>query len=255
MASPSDGVEPPLKPPGLFATTHWSVVLAAGHDSSPAAQQALETLCRNYWYPLYAHIRRCGYAPEDAQDLTQEFFIRILQSHSLSSARREKGRFRSFILGALKHFLSDAKDRAAAQKRGGGQVIISWEQHLAEERFGREPIDEQSPDKLFERRWALTVLEQAVVRLRTEYEAAGRAPVFEALKGYVTAEKGEPSYAETAAKLGLSESAMKSAIHRLRQRYHELVREEVAQTVADPRELEEEIRHLMAIFSGSSATF
>ncbi len=238
-----------------FATTHWSVVLAAGHPSSPDAQAALEKLCRTYWYPLYAYVRRRGYKPEDAQDLTQEFFARLLQKNSIAGADRTKGRFRSFLLGALEHFLADEHDRAGAKKRGGGQQFISWEQDFAEKRFADEPTDELSPDKIFDRRWALTVLEQAASRLRDEYQAAGNAPLFERLKTYVAGGGAAPTYAATAAQLGLSESAVKSAIFRLRRRYHELVREAVAQTVADPQELEEEIRHLMAVFSNSGATF
>jgi len=255
VTQPGEHAERP--PPGgaSFATTHWSVVLAAADPTSPHAMQALERLCRAYWYPLYAYVRRRGYGPEEAEDLTQEFFLRILQSHGLSTARPEKGRFRSFLLGALKHFLSDARDRAGAKKRGGGRVIISWEQDLAEERFGREPLDEESPDRLFERRWALTILEQAAARLRSEYAAAGQAQAFEILKAHVTADTPGSSYSESAASLGLTETAVKSAIHRLRRRYRELVREEVAHTVADSEQLEEEIRHLMAVFSKSGAAF
>jgi RNA polymerase sigma-70 factor (ECF subfamily) len=240
---------------GLFATTHWSVVLAAGREESPQAAEALGKLCRTYWYPLYAYIRRRGHSPEDAQDLTQEFFARLLEKHSVAGADREKGRFRSFLLGALKHFLADEKDKAEAKKRGGGRTIISLEQACAEERFGAEPADELSPDKIFDRRWALTVLEQATTRLRAQYQGEGQAQLFDSLKSYVTGERAALSYAEAAARLGLSESAVKSAIYRLRRRYHGLVREEVAQTVADPKELEEEIRHLMAVFSLPAATF
>jgi RNA polymerase sigma-70 factor (ECF subfamily) len=238
----------------VFATTHWSVVQRAGDPSSPQAAEALEELCRTYWYPLYAYVRRRGYGPEDAQDLTQELFARLLQKNSIIGVRRDKGRFRSFLLGALKHLLADELAKAHAKKRGGGQVLISWEQDAAEARFGHEPVDEQSPDRLFDRRWALTVLDQAVARLREEYRLGGQAEHFERLRVYVTGEGAAPSYAEKAAQLGLSESALKSAIFRLRRRYHELVRQEVAQTVADPDELEEEIRELMAVFSESGAT-
>ncbi|MBI2925629.1 MAG: sigma-70 family RNA polymerase sigma factor [Verrucomicrobia bacterium] len=230
-------------------------MLAAADLASPSARAALEKLCRTYWYPLYAYVRRRGHRPEDAQDLTQEFFVRLLQKNSFAGADRAKGRFRSFLLGALQHFLADEHDRASAKKRGGGQQFISWEQDFAEKRFAEEPTDELSPDKIFERRWALTVLEQAASRLRAEYQAAGTGQLFEHLKGYVTGEGAAPTYAATAAQLGLSESAVKSAIFRLRRRYYELVREAVAQTVADPRELEEEIRHLMAVFSSPAATF
>ena len=238
-----------------FATTHWSVVLTAGqHDSPQAAAAALEKLCSTYWYPLYAYVRRRGYSPEDAQDLTQEFFARLLQQSSITRADRAKGRFRSFLLGALNHFLADAKDRAAAKKRGGGQPLISWDQDDAEERFGAEPVDELSPETIFERRWALSILDQATKRLRVEYQAAGKAQLFERLKSYVEGGTGTPSYAETALRLDLSESSVRSAIFRLRRRYHELVRAEVGQTVADANELDEELRHLRAVFSESGAT-
>ena len=238
-----------------FATTHWSVVLAAGQPDSAQAMAALEKLCRSYWYPLYAYVRRRGYGPEDAEDLTQALFARLLEKHSLAAAHPDKGRFRSFLLGALKHLLADEQAKAQAKKRGGGQVLVSWEQAAAEARFSREPIEDDSPDRLFDRRWALTVLDQAARRLREEYRTGSNALPFEHLKVYVTGETAAPSYADTAAQLGLSESAVKSAIHRLRRRYHELVREEVAQTVADPNELEAEIRHLMAVFNTSRATF
>ncbi len=226
---------------------------AAGHESSEAAA-ALEYLCSRYWYPIYAYVRRRGYGLEDAQDLTQEFFARLLEKRSFSGAAREKGRFRSFLLGALKHFLSDAKDRATAQKRGGGREPVSWEQECAEQRFCQEPAEEFAPDKLFDRRWALMVLEKAASDLRAQYEAEGRLPLFDALKSYVTSGEVAPSYSEAALSLGLSDSALKSAVYRLRQRYHRRVRQEVTGTVADPGELEEEIRYLMSLFSRPAAT-
>jgi DNA-directed RNA polymerase specialized sigma24 family protein len=205
--------------------------------------------------PFYLYVRRRGHSPEDAQDLTQALFARLLEKNSLAAAHPHKGRFRSFLLGALKHLLADEHAKAQAKKRGGGQVLVSWEQATAEAQFSQEPTDEESPDRLFDRRWALTVLERAVSRLREEYCSGGDGPLFERLKVYVTGEMAAPSYADTAAALGLSESAVKSAIYRLRRRYHELVRDEVAQTVADPNELEAEIRHLMAVFNTSRATF
>lgn len=231
-------------PGGTFATTHWSVVLTAGDASSPQARDSLETLCRIYWHPLYAYIRRRGYSPEDAQDLTQEFFARLLRRSSITTAEKEKGRFRSFLLGAMKHLLADEKAKALAKKRGGDQVIISWEHAAAEERLGRAPSDEESPDRLFDRRWALTVLERAASRLRAEFSEVGDAALFEHLKVYVTGAQTAPPYSITASQLGLSESAVKSAIFRLRRRYAELVRQEVAQTVDSADELEEEIRYL-----------
>jgi len=225
------------------------VLAAAGQPESPQAAVALEQLCRTYWYPLYLYVRRRGHSPEDAQDLTQALFVRLLEKNSLAAARPGKGRFRSFLLGTLKHLLADEHAKAQAKKRGGGHVLVSWEQAAAEAQFSQEPMDEASPDRLFDRRWALTVLDRAVSRLREEYRRPGDGPQFERLKVYVTGELAAPSYADTAAALGLSESAVKSAIYRLRRRYHALVRDEVAQTVADPNELEAEIRHLMAVFT------
>jgi RNA polymerase sigma factor (sigma-70 family) len=238
-----------------FTTTHWSVVLAAGQPDSAHAMAALEKLCRSYWYPLYAYVRRRGYGPEDAEDLTQALFARLLEKNSLAAAHPDKGRFRSFLLGALKHLLADEQAKAHAKKRDGGQFLVSRERAVAEAQFSQEPMDEESPDRLFDRRWALTVLDQAARRLREEYRTGGNTLPFEQLKVYVTGETTAPSYADTAVKLGLSESAAKSAIYRLRQRHHELVREEVAQTVADPNELQAEIRYLMAVFDTSPATF
>ncbi len=234
-----------------FATTHWSVVLAAANEESSAAQDALEKLCHAYWYPLYAYVRRRGYAPEDAQDLTQEFFLRLLRKRSFTAADPNKGRFRAFLLGALKHFLADVQDRATTLKRGGGKPIISWEQDLAETRFAQEPMDEASPDRLFERRWALTVLDRALTRLEERYRAGGRSELLSALRGYVTTDAPRLTYTEAAAKLQMTESAVASAVFRLRQAYHELVREEVAQTVSNPSELDEEIRHLMDLFGSA----
>ncbi len=239
----------------LFATTHWSVVLAAADQEKPEAAVAMERLCRTYWYPLYVYIRRRGHSPEDAQDLTQEFFFRLLERNSFAAADRAKGRFRSFLLGALKHFLADEHDKAAAQKRGGGKSIISWEEAGAEKRFGAEPADELSPDKLFDRRWALTVLDQATARLRARYEAEGSLELFNALSCYLTQDIAPPSYRETAARLGLSETAVASAIFRLRRWYYSLIREEVAHTLSDPQELEEEICHLMKVFGRPAASF
>jgi RNA polymerase sigma factor (sigma-70 family) len=238
----------------VFATTHWSVVLAAGQGDTPQSAAALEQLCRTYWPPIYAFVRRQGRSPEDAQDLTQEFFARLLRENSVARAEPGRGRFRSFLLGALKHTLADEHAKAGAQKRGGGREFLSWEQVQGEERLCAEPLSQLSPDRVFDRRWAMTVLEQALARLRAEYDSAERRPVFEALRGYVTGEPVAAFYTQAAAGLGLSESAVKSAIYRLRQRYHALVREEVAQTVANAADLEEEIRYLMSLFSGPDAT-
>jgi RNA polymerase sigma factor (sigma-70 family) len=237
---------------GVFGTTHWSVVLAAGQQDTPESAVALERLCRTYWHPIYAYIRRWGYNPEDARDLTQEFFARLLRKKSVARANPEQGRFRSFLLGALKHTLSDEQAKAEAKKRGGGQRPVAWEQIEEEERFRAEPMDQLSPDRVFDRRWALAVLEHAIGRLRAEYGAPERRRVFEELQGFITGEPLVSSCAQAAARLGQSESAVKSAIYRVRRRYHALVREEVAQTVTNPTDLAEEIRYLMSLFGGQA---
>jgi len=231
-----------------FATTHWSVVVAASDQDSPQKVDALEKLCRAYWYPLYAFIRREGYHPQDAQDLTQGFFTRLLEKNYLAQTDRQKGRFRSFLLAALKHFLSDEQDKARAQKRGGGQALISLDEQTAEGRYCLEPADVMSAEKLFERRWALTLLEQARTRLREEYVAGGKAEFYDQLR-IMEAEEKKGTYAESAARLGTTESAIKSAVPRLRRRYAELVREEIAHTVNSPGEIDEEIRYLIAVIS------
>ena len=194
-------------------------------------------------------MRRTGCGPEDAEDLVQGFFLQLLRREVLKSVQREGGRFRSFLLGTLKHYLSDEKERAGAMKRGGSRQFVSWDPAQAEQQFLREPVDTDSPDRLFERRWALTLLEQAMKRLQLECLDAGNAERFAQLKGFVSGEKGELSYAEAAERTGLTPGAVKSAIFRLRRRYHELIREEVSQTVADPREIEDELRYLLELFS------
>ena len=233
-----------------FATTHWSVVIAAGGQDLPQRSEALEKLCRSYWYPLYAYIRGRGFGAEDAQDLTQEFFARLLKKNYPAQADRDKGKFRSFLLLTLNHFLADEYDRASARKRGGGQVFISLDQELAEGRYQREPADDLSPEKLFERRWARNILENALKRLRQEYGADNQLESSSVLKAFEPGEQTTLSYGVAAARLGISESALKSKIHRLRQRHRELVREEIAQTVCTSAEVEEELRHLLAVISG-----
>jgi len=249
MDSPSDGVEPSAKVPGLFTTTHWSVVLTAGEEQSPQAAQALATLCRTYWYPLYAYIRRRGYSPEDAQDLTQEYFARLLKRNYPAQADRAKGKFRSFLLLTLNHFLSDDHERATTRKRGGGQPTVSLDGLNSEDRYRLEIADELSPEKLFERRWAQTVLDQALARLQAEFVADGKAEHYEILKAFEPGEQKTVSYAEAAVQLGVSESAVKSLVHRLRQRHGELVREEIAHTVSTAAEIDEELRYLIAVIS------
>ena len=230
-----------------FATTHWSVVLTAGRGESPRAAEALEQLCGTYWYPLYACVRRQGYNPDDAQDLTQEFFAHLLASDYLTRADPQSGKFRSFLLTGLKHFLCDQWDKAHRLKRGGGRKLISFDQQTAEERYRLEPADLLTPERLFERSWAATLLERAAGRLRDEYAAAGKAELYNQLTEFRLDVSEQRAYAEVAAELGLSESALKSAIRRLRQRHLQLVRGEIAQTVANPGEVDEEIRYLLTV--------
>ena len=232
---------------GVFATTHWSVVLTAGQRELPQAAAALEKLCRAYWYPLYAYVRRRGSGPDDAQDLTQSFFARLLELDLLSRASPQRGRFRSFLLTALQNFLADEHDRANARKRGAGQTLISLDGLDGEARYALEPADNASPDNLFERRWATTVLEQAWTSLEVEYAAEGKADLFRELRRFNSAQESAPGYAEAAGKLGLPENTVKSLVHRMRRRYRSLLRAEIAHTVADPAEIDEEIRYLLRV--------
>jgi len=237
-----------LTPPGTgnFALTRWSVVLAAGSSDSTHAREALEKLCRTYWHPIYAFVRRQGHSPHDSQDLTQEFFARFLEKNYLGAVDRAKGRFRSFLLTSLKHFLANEWDKAGAQKRGAHPVLIPINFHSAETSYGLEPAESQTPEKVFERRWALALLEQVLARLRAEYTRDGKAKLFEHVKATLTGERHSVPYAEIGARLNLSEGAVKVAVHRLRQRYRELLREEIAHTVCTPEEVEEEIRALFS---------
>jgi RNA polymerase sigma-70 factor (ECF subfamily) len=229
---------------GRFVTTHWSMVVAAGRHSSPQAQEALATLCGIYWYPLYVFIRRRGFSAEESQDLTQEFFARLLDKDFLAEVDREKGRFRSFLLAACKHFLSNERDRARAKKRGGGQKLVSIDVADAETRYRLEPSHVLTPEKLFERRWAMTLLEQVLANLRSESVRIGKADHFDQLKVFLTAEKGKTSYREAAEELGITEGAAKVAAHRLRKRYRELLHEEIAKTLNEGDSAEDEIREL-----------
>jgi RNA polymerase sigma-70 factor (ECF subfamily) len=230
-----------------FATTHWSVVMQAGTSDSPRALEALERLCRAYWLPLYSYVRRRGYGSHDAQDLTQDFFVRLLRTNSFAGVSREKGKFRSFLLAALNHFLSNERDRERAEKRGGGQAIISIEENEAEQRYLQGADLDPEPEKAFDRRWALTVLEQALARLQEEYLASGRAEIFQHLRVYLSSEASPGDYDTLAPRLGMSASAMAVAVHRLRQRYRECIRLELAQTVASPQDLEEEMKYLFSV--------
>lgn len=235
--------------PAVFATTHWSVVLAAGRDTSTKSDEALAKLCGGYWLPLYGYVRRRGYDAHEAEDLTQEFFARLLAKNYLGDVQRERGRFRSFLLAALKHFLANEWDKARAAKRGGGQPLVPLDVPSAETRLGVDPAHEATPDKEYDKRWALTLLEQVLARLRQEFLEEGKEALFEELKGTLTGDKATAPYAELGARLGLSEGAVKVAAHRLRQRYRELLRAEIANTVAGSEQVEDELRHLFAALS------
>jgi RNA polymerase sigma factor (sigma-70 family) len=235
---------------GTFATTHWSVVLLAGQeDSSSNAQEALEKLCRAYWYPLYVFVRRQGNSPEDAQDLTQEFFSRLLEKNYIAKADRTRGKFRTFLLQSLKNFLVNEWKRAGRLKRGGGMEFLSIDADEAENRYAAEALDDTNPDAGYETRWAVTLIEQVLTVLRQEFSAGDKARLFEELKGFIWGNQSGASYAEIAARSNLSEGAVKMAVHRLRERFRELLRAEVAQTVARPEDIDDELRHLISVAS------
>ncbi|MCI0537468.1 MAG: sigma-70 family RNA polymerase sigma factor [Verrucomicrobiales bacterium] len=241
-----DGVVPNARP--AFCTTRWSVVLLAAERTTPESVQALESLCQLYWYPLYAFVRREGRGPEEAKDSIQEFFARFLAADSIQTAHPDKGRFRSFLLASMKNFLAKEWRDANRLKRGGGKEIIHWDQMEVEERYKLEPAD-AAPDALFDRRWAQTLVTNVLARLQEEMGRERLGERFAALKIFLQGDSTASSYADTGTKLGLSESAVKSAIHRLRRRYAELIREEISQTVAAPAEVAEEIRHLIRMLA------
>jgi RNA polymerase sigma-70 factor (ECF subfamily) len=229
-----------------FAATRWTLVLTAARGSSSSlAADALAELCRVYWYPLYAFLRRRGNDPHDAEDLTQDFFAHLLAQQFLAKVDREKGKFRAFLLASLKNFLADARDRAQAQKRGGGRSPIPLDSLAAETRYRLEPATELTPEKLFEKQWALALLEQVLSRLQQEMAADGKAAMFDELQSVITGGRSD-TYAAIAEKLQMTEGAVKVAAHRLRRRYRELLREEIAHTVAGPEEVEDEIRYLLS---------
>jgi len=236
--------------PAVFATTHWSVVLTAGRGDTPGAQHALARLCQTYWYPLYAYVRRRGYAPHDAQDLTQTFFARLLEHQSLTRADPDRGRFRSFILSAMNHFLISEWKRGMAQKRGGGSLTISLDLAAAEERFDLEPADPSAPDQLFEKQWALTLLAEVLNRLEGEYQSEGKIELFAGLKQTLTGSRESQPYAELSPLLGMNESAVKVAVHRLRKRYRELIRAEIANTLDQSEDVDGEMQHLFKVLTG-----
>jgi RNA polymerase sigma factor (sigma-70 family) len=232
-----------------FATTRWSLVLAAGKRNSPQSAAALAALCETYWYPLYAYVRRRGHDADEAQDLTQAFFARLLEKNDLAAAQRERGKFRSFLLTSLKHFLANEWDRGRAKKRGGDRSPVSIDFGIAEDRYRREPSHELTAEKIFDRRWAFVILEQVLTHLQEESGRAGKSELFDRLKVFLTGEKPAGSYDQLASELEMSAGAIKVAVHRLRRRYRELLRAEIGQTVADPDEIEQEIRDLFTAIS------
>lgn len=249
-ADPADstpgGTEPRRQ---VFVTTHWSVVLTAGHSDTTRTRAALETLCQAYWHPLYAYVRRAGYSREEAQDLTQEFFARLLAQNTVARADPARGRFRSFLLSSLKHFLTNEWDKARAQKRGGREQFIALEFDTAETRCVQPVAAGDTPDRAFDRQWALALLDVVLGRVRKEYTDSGRDQLFVGLKDTLAGARTEIPYRELAARLAMSEGAVKVAAHRLRQRYRALLREEIANTVAGPAEAEDELQHLFAALS------
>lgn len=236
-------------PPAAFATTHWSVVLAAGDAMAPGSYAALTQLCQRYWFPLYAHVRRRGHEAEAARDLTQSFFAMLLAGRALHQADPQRGRFRTFLLAALDHFLHHHHRDAAALKRGGSQEIISLEAHEAEERLALEPVDPHSPDREFDRRWAMSTLEQARFRLRHEFLHSGKAELFDLLRPHLLGSGEGLPYAQIATQLNMTVVAVKVTVHRLRKRYGEILRAEVAHTLANPADAEAEIHHLIESLS------
>jgi RNA polymerase sigma-70 factor (ECF subfamily) len=242
--------EKPTTPPTTaqwFVTTHWSVVLAARDSSSSEAQKAWEELCRSYWHPLYAYLRRDGHSPPDAEDLTQEFLTRLIANCDLQSVEPQRGKFRSFLLGTLKHFLSDERKKVRAQKRGGGQTVLSLDAEAAEARYEREPVDTLTPEAIFQRQWALTVLGRVMDRLRARHEQRGKAQLFAALEPCLGGSGSAVSYAAISAKLSMSEGSVKVAVHRLRKEFGDLLRTEIASTVDSEAEIDEEIRQLIRV--------
>jgi RNA polymerase sigma factor (sigma-70 family) len=244
----TSGEDPASSSPAWFVTTHWSVVLAAGRSDSTRAVAAMENLFKTYWYPLYAFVRRLGHSPQDAEDLVQSFFTRCLRKNYWVSADRNKGRFRSFLLIVLKRFLANEWDKARALKRGGGENPLALDSLTAEERYALEPADVLSPDKLYDRRWALTLLEHVLGRLEKEQQQSGNGAAFAELKPFLTGQGGD-SYTQVAERLGSNDGAVKVTVHRLRKRYRALLEEEIANTVSSPEEVQEERRFLLSVVS------
>ncbi len=249
MAPTETSGSQPRNPP-VFATTRWSVVLAAGHADSSQSRDALAHLCQTYWYPLYAYARRRGHSSHDAQDLTQEFFARLLEGNWVAQADRQRGRFRSFLLTAMKHFMVNEWRKATTQKRGGPRPAVSLDDASAEQRYQLEPQEKSTPESLFERGWALTLLNDVLAKLEHEYGREGKRDWMEALRPALTVTRDGIRYSDIADRLGITETAARVAVHRLRQRYRRLIRAEVAHTVDSPDEVEEEMRHLFKILGG-----
>ncbi len=231
---------------GALTTTHWSVVLTAGESTSQEAEKALDTLCQRYWFPLYCFVRRRGYSPADSEDLTQGFFAKLLEKRYLRQVQPEKGKFRTFLLTALAHYLSDERDRATAVKRGGAVIHIDLDD--AEQRYGDQRADALTPEKVYERKWVNTLLERALERMKDESRAVGKTDYCDQLMPFVVAERSEVPWAGLASELRATPAAVKSALYRLRQRYREVLRTEVAETVAEPWEVDEELRYLIRVF-------
>ena len=236
-------------PGDIFATTHWTVVLAAGKRHTPQSDGALEKLCKTYWFPLYAYVRRRGHGKQDAEDLTQAFFARLLEKNFLANLDSEKGKFRAFLLAALKHFLANEWDKSQAQKRGGGAVNLSLDWQTADTKFQVAATNEPSPDKAFDREWALALLAKVIERLQSECAADGKGKLFEQLKMFLMAGGGDSAQAEVAKSLGMEEGAVRVAIHRLRKRYRALLRDEIAHTLTDESQVEAEMRALFGAFA------
>jgi RNA polymerase sigma factor (sigma-70 family) len=236
-----------------FATTHWSVVVAARHENPQTAREALAQLCEAYWYPLYAYIRRRTNSVQDAQDLTQEFFARLFEQRLYATADPERGRFRAFLLTACKRFVANEWHKARTVRRGGGRPLLTLDFDAAESKLGVVAVDKDSPEELYDRQWAIALLEQVLEQLRAEYAAKGRLPHFETLKCFLTGSPEGATYANAARALGISETTAKVAVHRMRRRYRELLRSEIGQTVERPEEVDDEIRHLFAVLGSEKS--
>ncbi len=235
--------------PRGFATTRWTLVIKAGRETTPGGRDALAQLCELYWPPLYAYARRRGYSVEQSQDLTQAFFARFLEKHDVQDADERLGRFRSFLLTAFKHFIANEHDREHASKRGGGHVFVPLQLDDAEARYAAEPSDALTPEAIFERQWALGVMDRAMTSLKEELVASGKQAMYERLKGLMLGEKDEGGYAAIAQALGMTEGAVKVTVHRLRRKFRDLVRTQIAGTVSDDAEIEEELRYLTGILT------